>query len=135
MSYQMKNPIIYRMIPIDVMIKVNFILEKLAAQRQGSAGPWHKVFAGWRRSKYFMSWSRMHPIVGQILMDGVTSAILITKNYFLVQFKSSFANSSPTSEAVYLPVHVLAFELVKVDMASKDPSFTLTIRADALATY
>ena len=37
----------------------------LSAQRQGSAGPWHKVFAGWRRSKYFMSWSRMYPIVGQ----------------------------------------------------------------------
>jgi len=41
----------------------------LAAQRQGSAGPWHKVFAGWRRSKYFMSWSRMHPIVGQALFS------------------------------------------------------------------
>ena len=38
---------------------------RLSAQRQGSAGPWHKVFSGWRRSKYFMSWSRMHPIVGQ----------------------------------------------------------------------
>jgi hypothetical protein len=37
-----------------------------SAQRQGSAGPWHKVFAGWRRSKYFMSWSRMYPIVGQL---------------------------------------------------------------------
>ncbi|MFN7662116.1 MAG: hypothetical protein ACK5PQ_00065 [Alphaproteobacteria bacterium] len=37
------------------------------AQRQGSAGPWHKVFAGWRRSKYFMPWSRMYPLVGQII--------------------------------------------------------------------
>ncbi len=41
------------------------IPENLAAQRQGSAGPWHKVFAGWRRSKYFMPWSRMYPIVGR----------------------------------------------------------------------
>ena len=41
-----------------------------AAQRQGSAGPWHKVFAGWRRSKYFMSWSRVHPIVGHAFYPG-----------------------------------------------------------------
>ena len=42
--------------------------EILSAQRRGSAGPWHKVFAGWRRSKYFMSWSRMYPIVGRIIL-------------------------------------------------------------------
>ena len=35
-----------------------------SAQRRGSPGTWHKVFAGWRRSKYFMTCSRVHPIVG-----------------------------------------------------------------------
>jgi hypothetical protein len=35
-----------------------------SAQRRGSPGTWHKVFAGWRRSKYFVTCSRVHPIVG-----------------------------------------------------------------------
>jgi hypothetical protein len=26
-----------------------------------------KYFAGWRRSKYFMPWSRMYPIAGRII--------------------------------------------------------------------
>ena len=49
---------------IDLPEMHHVIPENLAAQRQGSAGPWHKVFAGWRRSKYFMTCSRVHPIVG-----------------------------------------------------------------------
>ena len=55
-----------------------------SAQRQGSAGPWHKVFAGWPRSKYFMSWSRMYPIVGQTISCYLRGFIHLTLLTFFI---------------------------------------------------